>query len=147
MSNDQKAVDQAVPADLLKQAATVPGDVQLEAYNPMEAIPTVAVGDDFKEGMTLAGYYEETQEIASPKFKFSQTRNEKGVPTQLRHVLRIGSPTGQRLGIWTTGELRNTFEKLPVGSFIAITYKGKGLNANNQQQHFFEYKRQAPAAH
>lgn len=135
---------QGIPADLLAQALRMPTGVQLEDYNPLENIPTLAVGEDFKEGMTVTGYVEETQVIASQKFTFSKERNEKGVPTQLRHVLRIGSPTGPRLGIWTTGELRVAFEKLSPGTLISILYKGKGMNGNNQQQHFFEMKRGAP---
>jgi hypothetical protein len=136
------APQQGIPADLLKQASVLPTNLKVEEFNPMENIPTLAVGEEFKAGMTVAGWFEETQLIASPKFKFSQERNEKGVPVQRRHVLRIGSPTGPRLGIWTTGELTNTFEKLQPLTFIAITYKGKGMNSNNQQQHFFEYKRE-----
>lgn len=143
MSNEEQ--QEGVPADLLKQATSIPKDVgNLEAYNPMENIPTLTVGGDFAEGMTVAGYVEETQILASPKFKFSNTKNEKGVPTSLRHVLRVGSPTGPRLGIWSCGELRVAFEKLTPGTFISITYKGKGENAKGQDQHFFELQRQAP---
>lgn len=132
---------QGIPADLLKAAAAVPAGVKTESFNPMEDVPTLAVGEDFEKGMTIGGYFEETQEIASTKFKFSQTKNEKGIPTQLRHVLRVGSPTGKRIAIWSTGELRNTFSKLNPGDYIAVTYKGKGKNANDQDQHFFEYQR------
>lgn len=133
--------ERAVPADLLAKATQRPAGVQVEDFNPMENIPTLAVGDDFVEGMTVSGWFEETQIIASPKFVHSKTRNADGVPTQPRHVLRIGSPTGDRLGIWNTGELKNTFEKLQPGSYIEITYKGKGKNSKGQDQHFFEYSR------
>lgn len=135
--------NQGVPADLLQRAAQIPQDVKVEEYNPMETIPTLAVGDDFTAGMTVAGFYEETQVIASPKFIHSKERNEKGVPVQRRHVLRIGSRVGERLAIWTTGELGVAFEKLDPGTFIAVTYKGKGENAKGQQQHMFELKRTA----
>lgn len=138
-------VDRGVPADLLKRASALPPEVVVEQYNPMENIPTLAVGEELKAGMTLAGWYEETQLIESMKFRFAQRKGPNGKPAQLRHILRIGSPTGERLGIWSTGELANTFDKLQPGTFIAITYKGKGLNANNQEQHFFEYKREVPA--
>ncbi|NJM09371.1 MAG: hypothetical protein HC883_00265 [Bdellovibrionaceae bacterium] len=131
---------------LLKIAGQIPAGLQLEDYNPMEAIPTIAVGAEFAQGTTVAGFYEETQVVASPKFVHSKTRNEKGVPTQLLHVLRIGSPAGERLGIWTTGELKAAFDRLPAGAFVAITYKGKGVNAKGQQQHFFEFKRALPAS-
>lgn len=139
------AAAQGVPADLLKRAAVVPTEVRVEEFNPMENIPTLAVGEELKAGMTIAGWYEETQLIESLKFKFATRKGPNGKPAQLRHVLRIGSPTGDRLGIWTTGELANTFDKLQPGTFIAITYKGLGVNSNNQQQHFFEYKREVPA--
>lgn len=142
MSNEE---NQGVPADLLKQASTIPRDVRVESYNPMENIPTLTVGGDFEEGATVAGYFEETQILASHKFKFSTTKNAEGVPTSLRHVLRVGSPTGPRLGIWSCGELRMAFEKLTPGSFISITYKGKGENSKGQSQHFFELQRSAPA--
>lgn len=140
MDNNQNKV----PADLLKKASTLPPGVTAEEYNPMENIPTVSVGDEFVAGQTICGWYEETQVIASPKFVYSKTRNPDGVPTQLRHVVRTGSPTGDRLAIWSTGELKNTFDKLQPGSFIAITYKGKGLNSKGQNQHFFEFKREVP---
>lgn len=133
--------DRSVPADLLRQAQAMPAGVTLEDYNPMENIPTLSVGADFSEGMTVTGFFEETQVIASPKFIHSKTKNADGVPTQLRHVLRIGSPTGDRLGIWNCGELKFTFEKLTPGQLISITYKGKGENTKGQPQHFFEFKR------
>lgn len=141
MSNEKEGV----PAELLKQATYVPQDLNLEAYNPMENIATLTVGDDFSEGMMIAGYFEETQILASPKFKFSNTRNEKGVPTSLRHIIRVGSPTGPRLGIWSCGELRVAFEKLTPGTFITITYKGKGENSKGQEQHFFDLMRPVPS--
>ncbi len=133
-----------VPADLLKRAGQLPANVRLEQYNPMENIPTIAVGEEFLEGATVVGYYDETQVIASPKFKFSRTKNAEGVPTQKRHVLRIGSPTSaEKLGIWSTGELANTFDKLAKGDLISIKYLRKGENGAGNQQHFFEYSRPA----
>lgn len=143
MTNEQQ--ERGVPADLLALATKAPTGKKLEVFNPLENIPTLAVGDDLKEGMTISGYFEETEVIASTKFTFSQTRNEHGVPTQLRHVLRIGSPTGAKLGIWNCGELKVAFDKMGRGQFIALTYKGKGLNAKGQQQHFFDLQREAPA--
>lgn len=128
---------------LLSKAGAIPEGVTVEDFNPLENIPTLTLGEDFVDGQTVAGWFEETQVLASHKFKFSQEKNAEGVPTSRRHVLRIGSPTGERLAIWSSGELRNTFEKVQPGQFIAITYKGKGMNANNQQQHFFDYKRGA----
>lgn len=134
---------EGVSADLLKAASTMPKNEVVETFNPLEKIPTLTVGQDFAVGMTIAGWVDETQTLASHKFKFSQKRNAEGVPTSLRHVLRIGSPTGEKLGIWSCGELKLAFEKLPAGTFIAITYKGKGENASGQEQHFFEFKRGA----
>lgn len=139
MSNDQ-----TIPADLLKAASSIPSGVQTEDYNPVESVPTLTVGKDFEKGMTVAGYYESTEAIASPKFTYAKDRNEAGVPVNYRHVLRIGSPSGKRLAIWTCGELRTAFEKLSPGSFIAITYNGKGKNDKGQDQHFFDMKRSVP---
>lgn len=137
---------QGIPADLLKQAAVIPKGVNTEAFNPMEDVPTLAVGEDFEKGMTIGGYFEETQLIESDKFKFSNVKGPNGKPGQYRHVLRVGSPTGKRIAIWSTGELRNTFSKLSPGDYIAVKYTGKGENANKQQQHFFEYQRAAGQA-
>ena len=139
--------EQAVPADLLKRAGQIPSNVKTEDWDPMETIPTLAVGKDFEEGMTVSGYFEETQILASPKFKYATEKNAAGVPIQRRHILRVGSPTGERLGIWNCGELRAIFEKLTAGTFVALTYKGKGTNAKGQDQHFFEVKRELPAQH
>jgi hypothetical protein len=144
MAEEQVQKEQApVSADLLKQAALVPQGLVVEDYNPMEQIPTLAVGEDgeFKPGMTVAGYYEETQRISSPKFIHSKEVDEAGVKVQYRHVLRIGSLQGERLGIWTTGELRTAFKKLTPGTFVVITYKNRGVNAKGQKQHFFEFKK------
>lgn len=146
MSDEQQQERQGVPADLLAKATAMPQGVQLEAYNPMENIPTLGVGLELTEGMTVSGYFEETQTISSPKFIHSKTVDANGVKTQLRHVLRIGSPTGERLAIWNCGELKAAFDKLAPGSFISIKYLRKGVNAKNQPQHFFELQRQAPAA-
>ncbi len=134
--------ERAVPADLLKKAGAVPQGLvgKVEEFDPMESIPTLRVGGDFAKDMVIGGYFESTEELASVKFTKSQTRNEAGVPTSFRHVLRIGSPTGDRLAIWSTGELKMVFSKLLPGDFIQLTYKGKGKNAANNDQHFFEYK-------
>jgi len=134
---------QPVPADLLKRASALPSNVRLEQYNPLENIPTIAVGEEFTEGMTVVGYFEETQVIASPKFKHSRVKNAEGVPTQKRHVLRIGSPTGEKLAIWSTGELAMAFDKLAKGDLISVKYLRKGENSSGNQQHFFEYSRPA----
>jgi hypothetical protein len=143
-ANEQQ---EGVPADLLKQASQMPKGVKLEEFNPFENIPTLIVGNDFTEGMTVAGYFDASEWVASAKFaKYSKTKNEEGTPTRLRHVLRIGSPTGNRLGIWTTGELGKAFEKLVPGDLISITYKGKGENAKGDEQHFFEMKRPVPVS-
>lgn len=132
-----------VPADLLKAAGTIPKNVATEAFDPMEQIPTIRVGKEWVAGQVIAGWFEELQELASHKFSKSQTTNAEGVPTSFRGVLRVGSPAGERLAIWCTAELKNVFSKLNAGEFVAITYKGKGKNADNNDQHFFEYKRQA----
>jgi len=146
MEQQAQAHAQPVPADLLKRAGTMPANVRLEQFNPLENIPTIAVGEEFEEGMTVAGYFEETQVIASPKFKHSKVKNAEGVPTQKRHVLRVGSPTGEKLAIWSTGELGLAFDKLAKGEFISLKYLRKGENASGNQQHFFEYGRGAAAA-
>lgn len=145
MTDENTQEREGVPADLLAKATATVSGKRLEAYNPMENIPTLGVGDDFSEGMTVSGYYEETQVIASPKFIHSKTVNAEGVKTNLRHVLRIGSPAGDRIAIWNCGELKAAFEKLAVGSFISIKYLKKGTNAKGQAQHFFELQREAPA--
>lgn len=127
-----------VPADLLKRASAVPAGVKTQEYNPMEAVPTLTVGKDFSAGMTIAGYFDENEVIASHKFKYSKTMNEEGVPTSTRHVIRVGSPTGEKLAIWSCGELRLAFEKINRGDFISIKYLKKGLNSKGEDQHFFE---------
>ena len=129
--------------DVLNLASQVPSSVKTEEFNPMERFPRVAVGDTFKEGQTIAGWYEETLVIASEKFRYGEGKNEEGLNTKSLHVLRVGSPTGPRLGIWSVQDLKNTFQDLAQGTFIAITYKGKGQGANGNQKHFFEYKRQS----
>lgn len=128
---------------VLKAASAVPSGAKLVEYNPLENIPTLAVGDDIKEGMTLNGYFDGTEVIKSAKFTNSQERDTvTGLPIQRLHKLRLLD--GTVIGIWNTGELKAVFEKLPVGEFISLTYKGKGTNAQGRAQHFFDYKRMEP---
>lgn len=134
--------EQAVPADLLARASQMPANVKVEAFDPMEKIPTLTVGDDWQPGQTIGGYFDAVEVLASKKFTYSKKLNADGIPTSERIVLRLGSPTGDRLAIWGTAELLNVASKLRRGEFIQITYKEKGTNSNNQAQHFFEYKRE-----
>lgn len=122
---------------LLAAAAIVPKGKKLKKYNPMEEIPTLAVGD-LPEGQIIAGTFVRTETLASHKFTMSPNKNEQGVPTQDRHILRLTD--GKLMAIWTTGELRMVFGKLPEGSLITLTYKGKGKNNKGQQQHFFDFQ-------
>jgi hypothetical protein len=55
--------------------------------------------------------------------------------------LRIGSPTGKKLGIWSVGELGAFFETMAPGTLVSITYVSKGINAENNAQHFFKFRR------
>lgn len=127
-------------AAILKNAGALPQGAVFEEFDPLENIPTVAVGDDWKEGVTITGYFEGTQTIASPKFKHAKDRNANGVPVNYLHVFRVAA-TNQKLGIWTTGELRLVCEKLNIGELVSITYKGKGTNTSGSAQHFFTYKK------
>ena len=135
------AKENAVPADLLAKAQQVPAGAQLESFDPMENVPTIGIGKGLEVDKKICGFYEETQMAASLKFTKSKTHNEKGVPTLPLHILRIGSPTGDRLGIWGTAELKAAFEKTAPGTLVTITYKGKGKNGSNNDQHFFDFER------
>lgn len=128
--------------ELLTQAAKTPKGLVVEEFNPSERYPRVAVGDGFDVGQTISGYFDTTLTVASAKFKYGEGKNEQGLNTKSLHVLRIGSPTGPRLGIWGVTDLNNALDGLAQGTFISITYKGKGENAQGNSQHFFEYKRQ-----
>ena len=139
-----EAANQVNVADLLKAASQAPAGVALQEYNPMESLPTLAVGEEITAGTVIVGKFVGTETIASRKFKFSQKKNAEGIPTQDRHILELAD--GRRLGVWTCGELGMVFGKIQPGSWIELKYNGKGMNSNNQQQHFFEYKL-AQAAH
>lgn len=137
--------EQAIPADLLSRAGAMPSGVNVETFDPMEKIPTLTVGEEWQPGQTIGGFFETVEVLASRKFIHSKKLNADGIPTSERIVLRVGSPTGDRLAIWGTAELLATAQKLNRGEFIQITYKEKGVNAKGMAQHFFEYKRQAAA--
>lgn len=141
---DTNKESNAVPADLLARAmaAGVPNGVTLQEVDPMENVPTIGLGKGWAPGQTLSGYFEESQTAASPKFK-SQTHNEKGTPTKLIHVLRIGEPNGPRLGIWDTAALKAFFANVHPGTFVQVTYLEKGVNGSGQAQHFFKFKKGA----
>ena len=99
---------------ILSEVTSVQGVAGMAAWNPMETIPTLAIGEDIKPGTTLTGYFVRNETIASPKFVHSKTKNEYGVPTQIRHVFR-SIKTGKLFGIWTCGELRMACDKLFEG--------------------------------
>jgi len=131
---------------LLKDAGTVPAGVVLEKWNPMENVPTAAIGKDILPGMVIAGYFEGTQRAVSAKFQNSQERDaETGLPVQYLHVFRLAK-TGKKLGIWSTGELKQICEKLSLNELVRITYDGKRENAQGRQQHFFNYEKVKVAA-
>lgn len=142
--NGQEGQQEVDVKGLLADAAKRPAGVNLREVNPMESIPTLAVGKDILPGSVINGVYVRTETIASPKFTYAKTQNAQGVPTQERHILRLSN--GKLMGLWSTGELGNVFEKWPVGSFISLTYKSKGKNAKGDDQHFFDYKEDVGAA-
>lgn len=130
MENREEA--QGVPADLLALATKAPKE-ELTQVNPFERPPLLKVGKDWTEGMTLSGYYAETIIIPTPKSKYAKE--------SAAHILRVGSPTGRKLGIWSVGELGAFFEGMQPGTLVSITYKSKGVNADGNNQHFFEFRR------
>jgi hypothetical protein len=133
-------------ASLLAKAAQAPQGIETEEYNPMENIPTIAVGKQWAEKQTINGYFVETQRCTSAKFTNAKERDPAtGLGVQFLHVFRLAS--GDKLGVWSTGELANVCEKLKANEFISITYKGKGTNAQGRQQHFFEYRKAKSAQH
>lgn len=134
--------DAAALQGLLGAAGRVPTGLNTREVNPMESIPTAAVGKEILPGSVICGTYVRTETIASPKFTYAKTTNAAGVPTQERHILRLQN--GSLLGVWSTGELKAVFDKWPVGSMIILKYIKKGLNADNNQQHFFEYREVLP---
>jgi len=128
--------------ELLAQAGQRPGNASFEEFNPLENLPTATIGKDIQPGMVITGTFMRTERATSAKFKFATEKDPvSGLPVQYIHVLKLAN--GSELGIWSVGELKAVFDKLPVGDLIEITYTGKGENAKGQQQHFFEYKRGA----
>jgi hypothetical protein len=130
---------------ILKTAAQVPAGANLVEYNPLENIPTLSVGEDIVPNTTINGYYEGTERIASPKFTHAKERDERGVPCQYLHKMKLLD--GTIVGIWSTGELKAVFDRMAVGEFLSLKYLEKGVNAKGQAQHFFEYKKVKPAGH
>lgn len=129
-NNDQ---EQGVPADLLALATKEVKGETLTQVNPFERPPLMKVGKDWLPGVTVSGYYAETIVIPTPKSKYASEANA--------HILRVGSPTGKKLGIWSVGELGAFFESVQPGTLVSITYKSKGENAEGNKQHFFEFRR------
>ena len=133
-------------AALLREAGQMPSGTAMEDFNPLEQIPTLAIGKDIVTGQKIVGRFVETQRLTSAKFIHSQeTDPTTGLKVQYLHVFELLNK--KRIGIWSTGELYAVCEKLAAGELIAITYKGKGTNAKGQAQHFFEYQREAAPAH
>jgi len=139
MANNEEKQYEAIPAELLKQAAILPKDAPaLTEVNPFEREPRLDIGSaadgkTFTPGMTVTGYFVENKLVATPKSKYAKET--------IVHILRIGSPTGTKLGIWTKAELRAFFEDMAPGTLVSIHYKEMGKNADGNDQHYFELKR------
>lgn len=132
MSNKEEQV--SVPADLLKRAGTLPANAPAMAeVNPFEREPRLRIGKEFTVGMTVIGYFAENKIVQTPKSKYAEET--------IVHVLRIGSPTGDKLGIWTVAELEAFFENMAPGTLVSIHYKSKGVNADDNDQHYFKLER------
>lgn len=138
MEQTKEGADQAALQSLLQKAtAAPPAGKTLEKVDPMERIPSIGVGKEWTAGMTVSGYFAGTEEIPSLK---SRKLNEEGKPAFLRHILRVGSPSGERLGLWSTASLEAFFEKVEIGTFVTIKYLNKGVNEQGNANHFFEFK-------
>ncbi len=137
--SEQQERDYSVPADLLKKAAILPANAgQMTEVNPFEREPRLRIGEDpekanFLPGMTIVGYYAGNKTVQTPKSKYAKET--------IVHLLRIGSPTGDKLGIWTVAELEAFFENMPLGTLVTISYKSKGVNADGNAQHYFKLER------
>lgn len=142
MAEQTQEQKKGVPAELLNLAQKGVAGKNMEPVDPMESIPTLGVGKELTPGMSISGYYERTEEIPSPK---SKQLNAAGERVFVRHILRIGSPTGERLGIWTTAALAAFFELVNPGQLVQIKYVRKGENEQGQAQHFFEFNREKGA--
>jgi hypothetical protein len=122
----------------------LPG-MKAQDYDPMESIPTLSVGEgnDILPGQLLVGTFVETDRLVSAKFKNSQEKDvETGLPVQYRHVLINGDT---KFAIWNCGELKQIFKKIAKGTYVELTYIGKGENFKGQQQHNFKVKVAAPS--
>lgn len=130
---------------LLKAAADTVKGKKLKMFDPLESIPTLAVGKEINPGQVIAGTYVRTDRLASHKFVHARETDENGTPVQYRHILRLANK--QLLGIWSVGELKMVFDKLKEGAFIEITYKEKGKNQKGLAQHFFSYRMEETVSH
>lgn len=140
MTGTQEQQPEVNVAALLAKAGEVPKGLRLEDFDPMEKVPTASFGEEIQPGMTISGNYVETQKIPSHKFTKSKEKNAAGVPLGTLHVFKLVS--GDKLGIWTTAEMRMLCEKLNPNEFVSITYKGKGTNDKGDSQHFLAIKRE-----
>lgn len=125
-------------AELLKRASVIPQGMKTTEYNPTENLPTLGVGTDIVPGSVLAGFFEGTETITSPKFKKTVKKSAEGIPQQDLHVLRLTS--GEKLGIWSVAALQLFFSKRTPGEFVVVKYTGKGINESGNSQHFFEFE-------
>lgn len=116
-------------------AASRRAGAPVQKWSPLEQTPTLAVGEDVQPGMTIAGSYLRTERIESVKFTMSQEKTPEGKGVQYRHVLRNGDTV---YGVWSVGELGLAFSKLPVNTYVEITYKGKAM-VNGFNQHTFDF--------
>lgn len=132
-------------ADVLAAVGRPVAGMKALDYDPMESIPTLSVGDegDIITDQLIAGIFLETERLSSPKFTHSKEVDENGVKVQYRHVLLNGKT---KFAIWNCGELKQIFSKIVKGTYVELTYLGKGTNSKGQQQHNFRVKIQAPTA-
>lgn len=135
-------MEQGVSPDLLAKAFAAPSNRAMEKINPMARIPTLKVGEEFKAGQVLSGYFSRLDDVETPKNRFATQKVIDGVTKMVstRIIFNLGSPTGEEIGLWATRELSAAFQNIPTGKFVSLTYKGKGKNAQDLDQHFFDYE-------
>lgn len=128
-------------ADLSKIGMVVAQRTAKEV-DPFENTPTFVPGKNLAAGRVLAGLYIRTKRVFSEKLTAGKIDPKTGRRYRDLHVLEDAT-SGQKFGIWSTGQLAAVLPRLSEGQYVEIEYTGlatKSLKPGQSPAHQFKVR-------
>lgn len=112
----------------------------LKETDPFEEIPTFTPGKPgFEQGRSFSGNFCYTKRVYSEKF-LAGKKDVDGRKYRDLHVLE--DKNGNKLGLWSVGQLGYMFSKVEQGQYIKVQYDGKtetALKPGQSPSHNFKF--------